>query len=224
MHRSPAKRATRLARPGRARGMSFAIFTMSGLTGPRLRTEPSSSASPSASAPRSASRRQPIRISIGPSKPTRVLTAHTSSICARAIFVPSNDLKHVYVTVPAGAAELAAAELEACGATELKVTRGGVACEATLEQAYRACLWSRVASRVLLQIANFDPPTPEALYDGARGVDWSAHLRVDGTLAVDCTSTRSAITHTQFAALKVKDAMVDQFREATGARPSVDVD
>jgi 23S rRNA (guanine2445-N2)-methyltransferase / 23S rRNA (guanine2069-N7)-methyltransferase len=138
--------------------------------------------------------------------------------------VPSNDLKHVYVTVPAGAAELAAAELEACGATELKVTRGGVACEATLEQAYRACLWSRVASRVLLQIANFDAPTPEALYDGARGIDWSAHLRVDGTLAVDCTSTRSAITHTQFAALKIKDAMVDQFREATGARPSVDVE
>ena len=138
--------------------------------------------------------------------------------------MPSNDLKHVYVTVPAGAAELAAAELEACGATELKVTRGGVACEATLEQAYRACLWSRVASRVLLQIANFDAPTPEALYDGARGVDWSAHLRVDGTLAVDCTSTRSAITHTQFAALKIKDAMVDQFREATGARPSVDVE
>jgi 23S rRNA (guanine2445-N2)-methyltransferase / 23S rRNA (guanine2069-N7)-methyltransferase len=128
------------------------------------------------------------------------------------------------VTVPAGAADLAAAELESYGAVEMKVTRGGVACEATLEQAYRACLWSRVASRVLLELAKFDAPTPEALYAGARGVDWSAHLGVDGTLAVDCTSSRSAITHTQFAALKVKDAIVDQFREATGARPSVDVD
>src|SRR5204862_521927 len=48
-------------------------------------------------------------------------------------------------------------------------------------------------------------------------------LGVDGTLAVDCTSTRSAITHSQFAALKVKDAIVDQFRDATGVRPSVDV-
>ena len=56
-----------------------------------------------------------------------------------------------------------------------------------------------------------------------RAVDWSEHLGVDGTLAVDCTSRRSAITHTQFAALKVKDAVVDQFRERTGVRPSVDV-
>ncbi len=136
----------------------------------------------------------------------------------------SDGVHRLYVTVPAGAADLAAAELEASGVSGAKVTRGGVACEATLEQAYRACLWSRVASRVLLEIAKFDAPTPEALYDGARGVDWSAHLGVDGTLAVDCTSSRSAITHTQFAALKVKDAIVDQFREATGARPSVDVE
>jgi 23S rRNA (guanine2445-N2)-methyltransferase / 23S rRNA (guanine2069-N7)-methyltransferase len=138
--------------------------------------------------------------------------------------VSSSELERIYVTVPAGAADLAAAELESFDVREMKVTRGGVACEATLEQAYRACLWSRVASRVLLEIGRFDAPTPEALYDGARGVDWSEHLRVDGTLAVDCTSSRSAITHTQFAALKVKDAIVDQFREATGSRPSVDVE
>src|SRR6185436_20445578 len=70
----------------------------------------------------------------------------------------------------------------------------------------------------------FSAPTPEALYDGVRAVDWREHLDVESTLAVDATSTRSAITHTQFAALKTKDAVVDQFRERTGARPSVDVD
>jgi 23S rRNA (guanine2445-N2)-methyltransferase / 23S rRNA (guanine2069-N7)-methyltransferase len=75
---------------------------------------------------------------------------------------------------------------------------------------------------VLLPIAEFAAPTPEALYEGARSVDWSLHLSGDGTLAVDCTSRRSAITHTQFAALKTKDAVVDQFRERTGSRPSVD--
>jgi 23S rRNA (guanine2445-N2)-methyltransferase / 23S rRNA (guanine2069-N7)-methyltransferase len=107
-----------------------------------------------------------------------------------------------YVTAPAGTADLAAEELTACGITELKVERGGVACSGSLEQAYRACLWSRVANRVLLKIAEFPAPT----------------------LAVDATSTRSAITHTQFAALKTKDAIVDQFRERTGARPSVDVE
>ena len=84
-------------------------------------------------------------------------------------------------------------------------------------------MWSRVANRVLLPIAEFNAPTPEALYAGALGIDWSQHLAVDGTFAVDCTSSRSAITHTQFAALKTKDAVVDQFRERTGVRPSVDV-
>jgi len=134
-----------------------------------------------------------------------------------------NALHRLYVTVPAGAADLAAAELESFGASDTKVSRGGVACAGTLEQAYRACLWSRVANRVLLPIAEFPAATPEALYDGARAVDWSAHLGADGTLAVDCTSSRSAITHTQFAALKVKDAIVDRFRDETGTRPSIDV-
>lgn len=129
----------------------------------------------------------------------------------------------LYVTAPAGTADLAAEELAACGLEQLVVERGGVAAVGTLEQAYRACLWSRVGNRVLLELARFAAATPEALYEGARGVEWSEHLAADGTLAVDCTSTRSAITHTQFAALKVKDAIVDVFRERTGGRPSVDV-
>jgi 23S rRNA (guanine2445-N2)-methyltransferase / 23S rRNA (guanine2069-N7)-methyltransferase len=132
-------------------------------------------------------------------------------------------LHRLYVTAPAGTADLAAEELAACGVVDCKVERGGVAFTGTLEQAYRACLWSRVANRVLLAVAEFPAPTPEALYDGVRSVDWSEHLSVEGTLAVECTSGRSTINHTQFAALKVKDAVVDQFRERTGSRPSVDV-
>ena len=103
----------------------------------------------------------------------------------------------LYVTTPAGTADLAAEELGACGVTEVKVERGGVGCVGSLEQAYRACLWSRVANRVLLKIGEFPAPTPEALYDGVRGIDWREHLTVDGTLAVDATSTNSAITHTR---------------------------
>ena len=130
----------------------------------------------------------------------------------------------LFVTAPVGTADLVAAELAAFGVTDAKALRAGVECTGTLEQAYRACLWSRVANRVLLPIASFAAPTPEALYAGARAVDWAAHLAADGTLAVECTAGRSAITHTQFAALKVKDAVVDQFRERTGGRPSVDVE
>lgn len=131
-------------------------------------------------------------------------------------------MHRLYVTTPAGTADLAAEELRGFGAAEVKDTRGGVACAGGLDVAYRACLWSRVANRVLLSLAEFPAATPEALYAGVRTVPWNEHLAGDGTLAVDCTSSRSAITHTQFAALKVKDAVVDQFRERTGSRPDVD--
>lgn len=132
-------------------------------------------------------------------------------------------LRQLFVTTPAGAADLAAQELRDTGVTVLREVRAGVECAATLEQAYELCLWSRVATRILLPLATFAAATPEALYEGARGVDWSRHLTADGTLAVDCTIRASALTHTQFAALKLKDAIVDQFRERTGRRPSVDV-
>jgi 23S rRNA (guanine2445-N2)-methyltransferase / 23S rRNA (guanine2069-N7)-methyltransferase len=133
-------------------------------------------------------------------------------------------LHRLYVTAPAGTADLAADELRAFGALEVKDSRGGVACAGSLEVAYRACLWSRVANRVLLRLTEFPAATPEALYAGVHTVPWQDHLSAEGTLAVDCTSSRSAITHTQFAALKVKDAVVDQFRERTGVRPNVDTD
>jgi 23S rRNA (guanine2069-N7)-methyltransferase / 23S rRNA (guanine2445-N2)-methyltransferase len=130
----------------------------------------------------------------------------------------------LYVTAPAGTADLAAEELTAVGVADIKVERGGVACRGTLEQAYRACLWSRVANRVLLPIAEFPAATPDELYAGARSVEWHEHLGQETTFAVDCTVSRSAIGHSQFAALRVKDAVADQFRERTGARPSVDTE
>src|SRR5690606_9003173 len=84
-----------------------------------------------------------------------------------------------------------------------------------------ACLWSRTANRVLLPLARFPAATPEALYAGVHTIDWGEHLSPDATLAVDFVSSRSAIAHTQFGAQKVKDAVVDQLRAATGRRPTV---
>ena len=107
---------------------------------------------------------------------------------------------------------LVAGELRALGAADVAETRAGVAFSGTLETAYRACLWSRVASRVLLPLATFDAPDDEALYRGVRALDWRAHLGPDDTLAVDATA----------GALKTKDAIVDRLRDETGRRPSVD--
>jgi 23S rRNA (guanine2445-N2)-methyltransferase / 23S rRNA (guanine2069-N7)-methyltransferase len=130
----------------------------------------------------------------------------------------------LFASAPRGIEPLLADELRALGAEDVKETRAGVTFSGDLTLAYRVCLWSRVANRVLLPLAQFPAATPEALYAGVRSIDWATHLDQNGTLAVDFNSYRSAITHTHYGALKVKDAIVDQFRERTGVRPSVATD
>ena len=85
--------------------------------------------------------------------------------------------------------------------------------------------WSRVASRVLLpRCARSTRRRRQALYAGVQRINWNEHLDPRRTLAVDCSSTQSAINHSHYAALKTKDAIVDQLRARRGARPNVDVD
>ena len=127
-----------------------------------------------------------------------------------------------FVTAALGTADLLAAELNTLGATATREIRGGVYCSGTLELAYRACLWSRVGLRVLWPVGEFVAGDADALYRGVKDIDWSQHLAPEGTLAVDFSTHEGAVTHTRFGAQRVKDAVVDQFREATGRRPSVD--
>ena len=128
-----------------------------------------------------------------------------------------------FATTAKGMEELLAAELQALGASDVETRRAGASFVGGLEVAYRVCLWSRVANRVLLPLATFPAPTPQALYEGVRTIPWSDHLDARRTLAVDCATSRSAIAHSHYGALKTKDAIVDQLRAQTGARPSVDV-
>ena len=129
-----------------------------------------------------------------------------------------------FATCPKGLESLLADELRALGAGTVKETRAGVAFSGDLATAYRACLWSRLASRVLLPLARFPAPTPEALYTGVQQIIWRDHVTPDGTLAVDCATVQSAVNHSYYAALKVKDAIVDQLRDRFGVRPSVDTE
>lgn len=119
---------------------------------------------------------------------------------------------------------LLADELRSLGAAAVRETRAGVSFEGDLALGYRACLWSRLASRVLLPLARFAAPSADALYAGVQSIAWRDHLATEGTLAVDASTTQSAITHSHFAALKIKDAIVDQLRTAAGTRPSVDTE
>jgi len=132
------------------------------------------------------------------------------------------SLDDYFATAALGTTDLLATELAGLGASGIDASAGGVAFQGTLETACRACLWSRVALHVLRPIASFPAPTPDALYEGVAAIDWEEHLGVDDTFVVDFTSSRSAITHTQFGAQRTKDGIVDRFRAATGRRPSVD--
>jgi putative N6-adenine-specific DNA methylase len=101
---------------------------------------------------------------------------------------------------------------------------GGVSFEGTLEDGIKVCLWSRVAMRVLLEVGRFPASDGRTLYAGTRAADLSRFLDSKTTLAVTATTHESPeLHHSGFAALKVKDAVVDALRDRLGHRPNVDV-
>lgn len=127
-------------------------------------------------------------------------------------------------TCGAGLEKLVQDEIVSYGGQEVRTTPGAVSWQAgNLQSAYRACLWSRFASRVLLQLAQFDANDPEILYQEAGKIDWTEHFSPKTTFAVYATLVKSEISHSHYASLKIKDAIVDQFRKRRGKRPDVDV-
>ena len=133
-------------------------------------------------------------------------------------------MNHYFATCPKGMEYLLRDELVALGANDVREALAGAHFSGTLEAAYRACLWSRLASRILLPLAEFDAADDEALYRGVQTIDWSAHLAAHGTFAVDAGTALSKLTHSQFVGLRTKDAVVDQFRQRDGSRPDIDTD
>jgi 23S rRNA (guanine2445-N2)-methyltransferase / 23S rRNA (guanine2069-N7)-methyltransferase len=119
---------------------------------------------------------------------------------------------------------LLADELVALGCTRATATMAGVNVEGELVDAQRAVLWSRLASRVLWPLVEFDCPDEHALYAGVAALPWPDHLAEGHTVAVDAHVSGDAITHARYAAQRVKDAVVDVMRARTGARPDVDVE
>ncbi len=122
-----------------------------------------------------------------------------------------------------GFEELLAEELRLLGATEVNTGTRAVFFKGTLETLYAANLHSRVALRILLPIKSFPARDEKQLYDGVQKVDWSEFLTADETLAVDCVTVKSNLTHSLYISLKTKDAIVDQFRDRVGKRPNVDL-
>ncbi len=100
--------------------------------------------------------------------------------------------------------------------------RGGVALQGSVADTMALNLESRLAQRVLVEVAEGPYRHENDVYELARGVDWSLWIDPRQTLRVDTTTQRSPLRSPKFAALRVKDAVCDQFREACGERPDVD--
>lgn len=126
------------------------------------------------------------------------------------------------MTCPKGLEGLLLTELIRLGVSSCRETVAGVAFEANLTQLYRVALWSRLGNRLLLLLNRSKVETADELYEAVRGIAWHEQFGSDATFAVDFTGTSRSIVHTGFAAQKVKDGVVDCFREQGLPRPSVD--
>ena len=99
---------------------------------------------------------------------------------------------------------------------------GGVAFSGAWDACYRANLWSRIASRILWRIAEFEYRNEHDLYAAVHALDWPHYFRVERTLRVNVTAQKSPLKSLEFATLRIKDAVCDRFREALAKRPSID--
>lgn len=130
----------------------------------------------------------------------------------------------LFATCARGLETVLAQELRDLNAADVQPDRGGVRFRGDQALLYRSNLWLRTAIRVLKPILEAPALSPEELYDAVHTIDWSQYLTAEHTLAVDANVRDSRITHSRYAALKVKDAICDQFTSRIGRRPSVDVE
>ena len=125
-------------------------------------------------------------------------------------------------TTLAGLEQVLAAELEALDVEYIKVGTRAVTFSGNLRQMYEANFWCRTAIRILKPIHNFKARDEKDLYNQVQKINWSEYLTLDQTFAINAAVSHSTFEHSLFVSQLTKDAIVDQFRKATGRRPSVD--
>jgi 23S rRNA (guanine2445-N2)-methyltransferase / 23S rRNA (guanine2069-N7)-methyltransferase len=125
------------------------------------------------------------------------------------------------VTTFKGAEEVLALELRQLGLQRVTSEYGAVRFMGSVDDGLRACLWSRIGSRVLLRLARFEAVSANELYEGVASIPWQDHINANGSLWVDFVGFSREIRNSQFGARKTKDAIVDVLRERCGTRPDV---
>ena len=130
----------------------------------------------------------------------------------------------LFATTPKAMEDILADELKQLGAENVQPKMAGVTFQGDLEMAYRACLWSRTANRILLPLKSFEVASKEDLYEAVKKINWFEHFKPDETFAVSFSAKNSdIINNTHFGALVVKDAIVDQMRAKFQKRPNIEL-
>jgi 23S rRNA (guanine2445-N2)-methyltransferase / 23S rRNA (guanine2069-N7)-methyltransferase len=129
-----------------------------------------------------------------------------------------------FAATPRYMEDLAAGEAEILGGSQIKLTHGGVSFEGDLALAYRFCLWTRISSRMLLQVAEFEAESENDYYKQLVEIPWEDLFSVDDDFLCNMTQSGRGAFSDRFAILKLKDAVVDRFRDTEGRRPSVSRD
>ncbi|HPJ95924.1 MAG TPA: THUMP domain-containing protein [Syntrophales bacterium] len=127
-----------------------------------------------------------------------------------------------FAQMPDDVKEQAASELQEMGAKDVRPAYRGIHFSADRKTLYRINYHTRLTTRILAPLLTFDCHSDRYLYKQAQQIPWEDFLTTAGTFAVFATVANSTITHSQFAALRLKDAVVDYFRVKQGKRPSVD--
>ena len=125
-------------------------------------------------------------------------------------------------TCPKGMEQLLADELVTIGASDIKQTVAAVRFQGTLEIAYKACLWSRIANRILMPLLSIKLDSTDDLYKHSVEIPWEQHLGADNSIAIDFIGTSKHIDNSMYGAQLLKDAVVDRIRSVSGGRPNVD--
>lgn len=126
--------------------------------------------------------------------------------------------------LPEGFEAALADELRGMGLRQVRPLKGRVAFAGSPADAERACLWSRLASRIFVVLGRFACADAEDLYEATRSIAWERILRAGATIAVTARGTNDELRNSHFAALRVKDALCDRVLEVEGRRPNVDTD
>lgn len=127
-----------------------------------------------------------------------------------------------FASCPEGFEDALADELHALGARQVRKLKGRVTFAGEARDAQRVCLWSRLASRVLVVLARFDCRDADELYDGIYAMPWEDILAPRATVAVSARGTNDRLRNSHYVALRVKDALCDRLADEAGTRADVD--